>query len=401
MISRENGSRLLIAARRRRGVYSDPLMRLRSALVLFGAALAARGVRAADADKAVEAPAEPPPTFEALAAPARPLGEVGLGAVLGALVDRCPDDKHESEIERARCRGTSAYLRRTLPERSFSITAGDPAAVTVSSYDPAVKGYRLGLSGCLACSSPIPVGRSGEPLLVTLGKPVEKGAAGDALAGAVEIASVTLPFASEGEAQTWLREVRPRLRAQLVFKPPANEWRLRATRGYAFALIAGRIVDRCAGTVLLSSPPSTGLAERASVASASSSDSCAPVARATAPAGPVSPGPPPGPASAATPDDNGDGEEHLPVELSRGVIAEAMGRIRSQVFACFERFRVPGSAPLTYEVAGNGSIQSVRLAGTLNGTPSGDCVLEAARGARFSRFDGPIQTFTYPFFLRR
>jgi hypothetical protein len=78
-----------------------------------------------------------------------------------------------------------------------------------------------------------------------------------------------------------------------------------------------------------------------------------------------------------------------------------MGHIRAQIFACYERFRIPGSAPLTYEVAGNGSIQSVKLGGVLNGTPTGDCVVEAARAATFPKFDGPVQTFTYPFFLRR
>jgi hypothetical protein len=109
------------------------------------------------------------------------------------------------------------------------------------------------------------------------------------------------------------------------------------------------------------------------------------------------------PGAPSPPDDSDDDDEDkpLPTELTRAVIAQSMGRIRGQVFACFERFRVPGVAPLTYEVAGNGTVQSVKLGGALSGTPSGDCITEAARAARFPRFDGPVQTFTYPFFLRR
>ena len=361
---------------------------------------AAAGKPATDrADQAAEpedsAPTEPAPTFEALAGPARPIGEVG--ALLSPQIEKCPDDPREREVERARCRAATSYLKRTLPGKTFSIAADDPAAISVSAYDPSIKGYRLALSGCLACTNPIRVGRSDDPIFVTLKKPADPGKGGDSLAAAVEIASVTLPFATEGEAQAWLRDVRPHLRAELVFQPAASEWRFHAARGYALSLVAGRIVDRCSGTVVLSSPPSTGLGDRASAVAAAASDGC--------PAGTRAPAPPPvalgSAAPASAPDDDDDGEQHLPSELTRGVIAEAMGKIRSQIFACYERFRVAGSVPLTYEIAGNGSIQSVKLSGPLSGTPTGDCVVEAARGAKFPRFDGPVQTFTYPFFLRR
>ena len=398
-------------------------MRLPTALVLLSAAGAAAGfgwtpgarAAGAEADRRTAPPhkpadtaeekegetgaepaAEAAPTFEALAAPARAIGEVGI--LLAPQIEKCLDDKREREIERARCRAITSYLRRTLPGKTFSIAADDPAAISVSAYDPAIKGYRLALSACVACSNPIRVGRSEDPVFVTLKKPADAGKGSDSLASAVEIASVTLPFATEGEAQAWLRDVRPHLRAELVFTPAASEWRFNAARGYAMSLVAGRIVDRCSGTVVLSSPPSTGLADRASAVAAAASDGC--------PAGPRAPltgvgAATSGSSQSAAADDDDDAEEHLPSELTRPVIAEAMGKIRAQVFACYERFRIPGSVPLTYEVAGNGSVQSVKLTGSLNGTPTGDCVVEAARAATFPRFDGPVQTFTYPFFLRR
>jgi hypothetical protein len=402
-------------------------MRRRSALVVLGAALAAASARADDrppgaggdksgdgtsggGDTAAEAPA----TFETLSAPARPIGDVGL--LLGPLVDKCADDRREREIDRVRCRASTSYLKRILPTRTFSVVSDDPAAISLSEYNESIQGYRLALSACLACTNPLHVRSFSEPVFITLKKPVEanKGAPDakgeESLAAAVEIAAVNLPFSSASEAQAWSRDVRPHLRAELVFSPAAAEWRFHAARGYAFTLVAARIVDRCTGAVVLSSPPSTALADRASaIATAAGDERCPGTPRMTTPtpAGATSPQPQPQaarPAGQAQPqasEDDEDGEEHLPGELSRGVIAEAMGKIRSQVFACYQRFHVPGSAPLTYEVAGNGTIQSIKLGGTLNGTPTGDCVLEAARGARFSRFDGPMQTFTYPFFLRR
>jgi len=379
---------------------------MRPALLWLAAALAATGARAGNAraagdddDKAAaDKPAEESAVFELSAKDAEPVGDVGT--LLGALTDRCPDEKRA--LDRARCQATLAYLRRTLPERTFSFVSRDPAAIAVSAYDRAFKGYRITLNACIACTTPIRVGRSPDPVYVTLKKPAEpkagnksgtSAAGGESLAASVEIASLPLGFPSPAEAQHWLTDVRPHLRAEMVFKAPAADWRFRGDRGYALTLVGSRILDACTGAVVLSSPPSTGLAAR----SAADSEDCLSGARVAAKAEAGTPGAP------AAPDDDDDNDEDhpLPTELSRTVIAQSMGRIRGQVFACFERFHVPGSAPLTYEVAGNGSVQSVKLGGALAGTPTGDCIVEAAHGARFPRFDGPVQTFTYPFFLRR
>jgi hypothetical protein len=382
---------------------------MRTALLCLAAALAVTSARTGETraagdedDKAPEKSGGEGETFESLAKGAQPAPDVG--ALLGALVDRCAGEKRT--LDHARCQATLAYLRRTLPEHAFSIDAPDPAAISVSPYDETLKGYRISLTGCIACTSPVQIGRSSDPVFVTLKKPAEakpgggKSAAAadgaESLAGAVEIASLPLGFPSQGEARRWLGEVRPHLRAEMVFNASASEWRFRSTRGYALGLVAARIVDTCTGAIILSSPPSTGLGERA--AASPDDDVCKSAARVAAKTETGKPG---APAPTEEANDDDDEDKPLPTELSRAVIAESMGRIRAQVFACFERFRVPGAAPLTYEVAGNGSVQSVKLGGALSGTPTGDCIVEAAHGARFPRFDGPIQTFTYPFFLRR
>ena len=72
-----------------------------------------------------------------------------------------------------------------------------------------------------------------------------------------------------------------------------------------------------------------------------------------------------------------------------------------RVFACFEKYRVPGLAQFDFAVAGNGTVNTVRLSGAFFGTPTGACLLDAAKDARFPRFSRERQQFVYPFFLRQ
>ena len=142
-------------------------------------------------------------------------------------------------------------------------------------------------------------------------------------------------------------------------------------------LLGMRVFNRCTGEVLVSRPPSTGIADMPGI-----DDGC----------------------KVREPDDDpsqrADSAEGLPPELSKDVISKAMGTLRAQVFACYEKYRVPGRAQLDYVIAGNGTVRSVRLEGAFLGTPTGTCVLEAAQNARFQSFAGERQQFSYPFFLR-
>jgi hypothetical protein len=269
----------------------------------------------------------------------------------------------------------------------------DPAAISVSEYDAGIKGYHLNLSACVACTKPIAIGPSGEPRFVTLKTP-QKGAA--SLPMAVEILHSAVGFEGLPEAKRWLADIRPTLRAELVFRPVESEWTFGAERGYALEFLAGRIYNRCTGEILASRPPSTGRVELA--ATERSDQGCAqPHPAAAAGGGAESPSSPGGGEGNG---DSGD-DEHLPAELSTSTIAESMSQIRAQVFACYQKFQVPGNVQLTYEVASNGLVQSIRLGGSLDGTPTGACVLDAGKNARFPRFQAPTQKFSYPFFLRK
>jgi hypothetical protein len=333
--------------------------------------------RAADEAPAAEAPAPPAAasaqTYEDLARNATRTHDVPT--LLGAFIDRCDTEKRE--LERARCRTTQAYLREVLPARIFSTSVDDPAAVSVSEYDAGVRGYRISLAGCIACTKPVVVGRARERRFITLREPQKEA---ESLPKAVEVSQSALGFDSLPDARRWLEKVRPFLRAEFLFQPADAEWSFGPSRGYALKLVGGRVFNRCTGQVLASKPPSTGMAELPT--GSREDEACLQGA---------------GDARAQGRDD----DLSLPQELGRDAIADSMSRIRPQVFSCFEKFKEPGTAELTYVVAGNGMVQSIRVGGSFDGTPTGDCVLDAGKNAHFPPFKAARQQFTYPFFLRR
>jgi hypothetical protein len=349
-------------------------MTTRGTLVLLVLGAASPSVARAAPGAPDEAPAAAPAgeTYEALAKNATRTRDVAT--LLGAFIDRC--DAEKRELERARCRTTQAYLRDVLPGRTFSTPAEDPATISVSEYDAGVKGYHLELAGCIACTKPVVVGRARERRFITLREP-QKDA--ETLPKAVEVSKSTLGFDSLVDAKRWLDKVRPFLRAEFLFQPADAEWSFGPSRGYALKLVGVRVFNRCTGEVLASKPPSTGLAD---LPTGSREDAACLQ---------------PGGGDARTE----DADLALPEELGRDAIADSMGRIRPQVYACFEKFKEPGTALLTYVVAGNGMVQSIRVGGSFDGTPTGDCVLDAGKNAHFPRFKAARQQFSYPFILRR
>jgi hypothetical protein len=300
-----------------------------------------------------------------------------VATLMASFVERCTGEKRE--LDRARCRATTSYLRRALPRRTFAFVTDDPAVISVSDYDAAVKGYHLALAGCVACSKPIAVGRAGEPRLVTLKVP-DKDA--ESLVKGVALSRNTFGFDSLAEAKQWLESERPFLRAEFLFQPDqgsSTEWTFAGQQGVALKLLAARVYNRCTGDVLVSKPPSTGVAERPTPGheDPTCSGAKSQLAKATPSA------------------------DDVPPQLTKALIADAMAKIRPQVFACYKKFQTPGTLELTYLVAGNGTVQSVAVGAAYAGTPTGQCVLEAAKDARFPSFKLEQQKFTYPFFLRQ
>jgi hypothetical protein len=358
----------------------------RLALVLcigsaLGGTVRAAAPQVGEAGKRGGAPAieETNAKYEALAAGAVKTHDVAT--LLAPFVERC--EAETRDLDRARCRATVAYLRKTLPTQTFAFDTDDPAAIAVSEYDAAIKGYHVSLAGCVACTAPVAIGRNGEQRFVTL-KPPSKD--GDTLVKAVEVSRNTFGFESLTDAKQWYETQRPFLRAEFLFRPIATDaeadWTFKTGRGMAVKLLGARVVNRCTGEVLVSKPPSTGTAERPALGSEDAA--CARRASGQPDKLPLvtEPG-------------------GLPQQLSKVAIDEAMAKIRPQVFACYQQHQAPGLLELTYVVAGNGTVQSVVVGPTFAGTPTGQCALAAAKDAHFSPFQLEQQKFTYPFFLRQ
>jgi len=363
------------------------------ALALFGPAPALQGGAAsapaaapatAAPGKPVAAPApnpapaaEPPPgaSFETLGHGA--VRTRDIGTLLSSIVERCEGEKRD--IDRARCQATTAYLRRTLPQKTFAYTTDEPGVVAISDYDASVKGYHVALAGCVSCTKPVTIGHTKEPRLVTLKVPDKEAGS---LAQAVSLSRNTFGFDTLADAKRWLDTERPFLRAEFLFQPQivGEVWTFGTDRGVALKLVGARVYNRCTGDVLVSKPPSTAMADRAGPGH---EDPTCTVKRSAAAEAP----PPP--------------EDARPTQLSKALIADAMAKIRPQVFACYEQFKVAGMIELAFVVAGNGTVQAVSVSPAWRGTPTGLCVREAAKDAHFAPFQLDEQKFTYPFFLRQ
>lgn len=306
-------------------------------------------------------------TFEALAAAAS--GTVDLASVVEPFVESCSDARRE--LDRARCRATTAYLKQALPLRSYVTVAKDPDVINVTAYDARLRGFRLIVSGCLACKQPVVV--AGGKRFVTLREP---GADGESLTKAAEVARATLTFDGVAEAQTWAKNVKPRLRAEFVFAPEPREWNAEGGRGLAFKLLGARVFDHCTGEVVWSKPPSSGPAERFQ-----DGGGCD-VARDAEPAARDTAG--------------------LPPELTPPAINEAIAPAREAMLACLEKFGAKATALVAFVVPGETGIPaSVTIQGPLGGTEPGMCVVEAARKVTFPKFAKASQRFTYPVRARR
>jgi hypothetical protein len=301
-----------------------------------------------------------------------------VGTLLAPFIDSCGADMRE--IDRARCRSTTTYLRKKLPQQKFLTESTDPAAIEVSGYDAAAKGYHLALAGCIACTEPMPVGSRHEPRYVTLATP-DKGA--PSLAAGVPVAKSTVAFDDFAAARRWAEVERPFLRAEFLFQPQSDgsDFTVGMAPGIALKLIGARVYNKCTGKIVVSEPPSTGIADR----------------------------PPPGhqdPACTSAgrplPPSEGDIADNLrPDELSKATINEVMEKARPKFYDCFEKFHSPGALVLSFVVGGNGTVHAVQIGSTFAGTPTGACAWLAAKEMRFPSFRHERQEFKYMFYLRR
>ena len=102
-------------------------------------------------------------------------------------------------------------------------------------------------------------------------------------------------------------------------------------------------------------------------------------------------------------DSKSDGKDDaatLPTQLTQSQVKSGIGSIQSRVDGCFDRYKVPGVATITFIIGNEGRVQSAVVQGEFTGKPTGICVSLAVRAATFGKFTGAPMSVTYPFNLK-
>ncbi len=85
-------------------------------------------------------------------------------------------------------------------------------------------------------------------------------------------------------------------------------------------------------------------------------------------------------------------------QLQREDIVKGMNGILPKTKDCFNQYKVPGTADAYISVGKNGRVTDAKVRGKFAGTPTGSCVEDAVKSAKFPPNDG--MNFPYPIFLR-
>src|SRR5688572_16791859 len=123
--------------------------------LVFGSFLAAAGAAFAVAPAAAPTPtpgASAPQSlsFEELVKQSVPAPTAD--ALVAPFAEDC--ERSRREIDRARCRGTQAFLRAKLPGKLLHSVVDSTRVVSVSAFDASVRGFKVRVLGCLTCDEP-------------------------------------------------------------------------------------------------------------------------------------------------------------------------------------------------------------------------------------------------------
>jgi predicted Zn finger-like uncharacterized protein len=84
--------------------------------------------------------------------------------------------------------------------------------------------------------------------------------------------------------------------------------------------------------------------------------------------------------------------------LSKTALVAGLNGVRPKVSACYNQFKVPGTAMVNVTIGKNGKVSKAEVTGKFAGTPTGTCVEAAVKTASFPPSDG--FSTPYPFQLK-
>ncbi len=92
-------------------------------------------------------------------------------------------------------------------------------------------------------------------------------------------------------------------------------------------------------------------------------------------------------------------EDAVPEKLSQGDLKKGMGPVAKRAADCYEKYQVPGLAKVQLTIEASGKVAGAKVLGSYDGTPTGQCLLDAINKASFPKTKSPL-SLTYPFMLR-
>jgi hypothetical protein len=94
----------------------------------------------------------------------------------------------------------------------------------------------------------------------------------------------------------------------------------------------------------------------------------------------------------------GGGGDSSAGALSKTALVAGLNGVRPKVSACYNQFKVPGTAMVNVTIGKNGKVSKAEVTGKFAGTPTGTCVEAAVKTASFPPSDG--FSTPYPFQLK-
>jgi hypothetical protein len=303
-------------------------------------------------------PAAADATFESLAAGAQPIPR--LDNLVWALTASCEagDDTQRRQCRIVRDRRVAELSGVTL------LVEGDRAAVEVGAWSAQKKSVPLTVASCIQCSG---IEVDGKTWYLVGTNPTAPRLVRGKLVTAL-LHDNAQPIADEAAARAFAQRIQ-QARVQMLVKVPARpQIAIEGKPALALDIVGHRVISPCDGSIVQASHKSGPVeADR---------KQCAPVTR---------------PAAADAPRVDA---------LSASMIQTGMRPVVAAATACFEKYGVAGKAKLKLTIGGDGSIAAYAQEGEFAGTPTGECIDEAVKQARFPASKKAKTTISYPIHLR-
>ena len=303
------------------------------------------------------APARADDTFEAKAAAAQRVHR--LENVVWALTAPC--DKGD-DTERRQCRIVRDARVAELQATPLLVDA-DADAFDAGAWSAAKKSSPLVLSGCIRCAG---VDVDGKTYYLTAAGTNPRFEGGKLRTDALY--DNARPVTDDASAKAWAATL-ANAHVQLVVKlAPRSKWTADGKTGFAFDVLAYRVVAPCDGSIVIAKP--------ASGAGEADKTKCAKPAEPAEPAVKL--------------------EKPKLEALTPSTIQQTMQPVLIAAQACYEQYGVTGRAKLRMTVSGEGAIVKYEQQGDFVGTPTGDCIDRAVKPVTFPRTQKQKNSFSYP-----